>query len=391
MPRDTERSCRPLVPLILIAMAFIVGVMLLVRQAASEDSATQPMPAERGASDRDNDGRISIDEFVGGFGETPDEAPQPQIIDPATSKLYKLTPGPHEIVSETLGIQARAEAALPIRVTFPKEPGRYPVIIFSHGMLGSRDNYQPLIRHWASHGYVCIQPSHEDSRDRIDRAQRRDMRKLMRVWNRRPLDVSLVIDELASLEQVVPGLKNRIDPEHIGVGGHSFGAHTTMLVGGATFRLFGGRRSDIADRRPDALLVLSPQGTSRLFDEQSFADIARPALFVTGTNDRSPINGKAADWRLEAWRHSRGEQHWLGFIHDAYHNFGGISGSRHRGSGPDWPDHVHYVRAISTAFWDAILKNDKAARQFLGGDTLRNESKGAAILTTNRNININGD
>ena len=35
-----------------------------------------------------------------------------------------------------------------------------PVIIFSHGLGGSRDGYEYLGRHWASHGYVSVHSTH---------------------------------------------------------------------------------------------------------------------------------------------------------------------------------------------------------------------------------------
>ena len=43
---------------------------------------------------------------------------------------------------------------LHLRITYPAENGRYPLIVFSHGASGSKDNYQPLVKHWVSHGYV---------------------------------------------------------------------------------------------------------------------------------------------------------------------------------------------------------------------------------------------
>ena len=38
-----------------------------------------------------------------------------------------------------------------------------PVIIFSHGLGGSREGYWPLAEAWASAGFVVIQPSHPGS------------------------------------------------------------------------------------------------------------------------------------------------------------------------------------------------------------------------------------
>src|SRR6476660_9432957 len=51
---------------------------------------------------------------------------------------------------------------LPITAYFPKEGG-YPVIVFSHGALGSGKSYVNLHSFWASRGYVCLAPTHDDS------------------------------------------------------------------------------------------------------------------------------------------------------------------------------------------------------------------------------------
>ena len=45
--------------------------------------------------------------------------------------------------------------------------------------------------------------------------------------------VHFVIDQLDSLNKNDEHLKNKLDLKNIGLAGHSFGAHTTMLVAGA--------------------------------------------------------------------------------------------------------------------------------------------------------------
>ncbi len=84
---------------------------------------------------------------------------------PAKPPVYKPGAGPHEpVVHETLVLNdAKRKKDLQVRITYPKEKGRYPVLVHSHGMYGSKDAYDPLVRHWVSHGYVCLQPSHSES------------------------------------------------------------------------------------------------------------------------------------------------------------------------------------------------------------------------------------
>jgi hypothetical protein len=59
----------------------------------------------------------------------------------------------------------------------------------------------------------------------------------------------------------------------LAMGGHSFGAFTTMLVGGATVQA--GRTRSFADPCPKALRVLSGEGrSSQGFTERSWEPIA---------------------------------------------------------------------------------------------------------------------
>ena len=108
---------------------------------------------------------------------------------------------------------------LQLRVTFPKSAGPFPVIIFSHGLYGSKDNYLPLTEFWARHGYVVIQVNHADSLKLGTRLG--DPRALL-AWDERPRDISFIIDSLKSLDDDNDQLTGKLNLEHIGVGGHSF-------------------------------------------------------------------------------------------------------------------------------------------------------------------------
>ena len=58
---------------------------------------------------------------------------------------------------------AKRKKDLPIIAYFPKEASSYPVIVFSHGALGSGKSYANLLSFWAGRGYVCLAPTHDDS------------------------------------------------------------------------------------------------------------------------------------------------------------------------------------------------------------------------------------
>src|SRR5262245_22065053 len=111
---------------------------------------------------------------------------------------------------------------LQLRVTYPTaltSAGKMPVIVFSHGRGGSKDDYQLLVQYWCARGYVCIQVNHYDAMPPKGKRLSRDLRD----WASRPKDVSLIVDSLSDIALAIPELAERLDSEHIGVGGHSFG------------------------------------------------------------------------------------------------------------------------------------------------------------------------
>lgn len=290
-----------------------------------------------------------------------------------------------EYVSKTVGLKVRAHDSLlkdakrnkelGIRITFPEEQGTYPLIIWSHGMYGSKDNYQPLVEYWTSRGYVVIQPTHSDSLTLMKPQERRQLLREFNLdktedWMNRPRDVQFTLDSLGTIEQELPELAGKMDTKRIGIGGHSFGAVTTQLLAGTTPRLSAGGGS-LAEPRAQAFIAISPNGLGVFFSKDSFAEVKQPMLYLSGDNDKGR-RGEEAVWRRDAFDHARTGNKTLVWIRDAHHNFGGISGpppllSRLIGAqGGDQNDvHLKLVQVSTLVFWDAFLKDDKDAQAYL--------------------------
>ncbi len=273
---------------------------------------------------------------------------------------------------------------LRLRVTYPTKEGTYPIVIWSHGAMGSKDAYKPLVSHWASHGYVCIQPTHGDSLRLIGFKGLKDMNNVWNKWQSRTLDVKHILDNLDAIEAKIPKLRGLMDRKNIGMGGHSFGAHTSQLIGGVRMKNpVNNQMLAFSDPRPKCLLLVSPQGTGGGFVRESWKTLTRPSMVITGTKDKSPRTGKSYKWRREVYDYTPPGAKYLLMIDGAYHGFGGIAGKRRfPGSGPDNNEHVNYVKSAATAFLDAYLKDSKPAREFLRSNTMDKVSKGAAKLTS---------
>jgi predicted dienelactone hydrolase len=283
--------------------------------------------------------------------------------------LLMLLAGPTDSRSTTLHDPARNKD-LPIRVTWPTSKGTYPVIVFSHGFRGSKDNMDPLVKPWAEHGYVVIQPTHEDSISLMPLGERRNALQTrgpngFATWRSRIEDDKFILDSLAKLEEKIPELKGKLDAKTVGVGGHSFGAHTADTLAGMTLA-----RRSFADRRPKAFLLISPQGKGAAQGDDAWKECTRPMMIVSGTEDKTPIDDPRTTSdptrRQDPYRLSPPGDKYLVWIDGATHNFGGITGSfAWSGAGKPNAQHVKWVQQTSLAFWDAYLKGKKKAREAL--------------------------
>ncbi len=266
------------------------------------------------------------------------------------------------------------KTALQYRAVFSRSAKNMPVIIWSHGAFGSHNAYNPLAEYWASHGYLVLQPTHSDS---MREGTKPNVKNPMafKDWAQRPREISYLIDQLQNLEALIPEIKDRVDRQLIGIGGHSFGAQTAQLLAGMTAKrgfLAGDTPESFREKRASVFVIISPQGTNALSDKRSFASIDAPFLMVTGTHDKAANNDQDYTWRLEAWNNApAGPDRHLLLIDGAYHNFGGISGPlRTPMSGPMDNDTMEAVRSTSLAMFDSQLRGSRDAQAWLDTGTI---------------------
>jgi hypothetical protein len=293
-----------------------------------------------------------------------------------SAELYAEDPGRYtvEAVDTFTIFDADRNKELLLRVTFPAESEEYPLIVWSHGI------YQKLITHWVSHGYVVIQPNHSDAQKAGDKGEKRET---FGDWESRPADISFVLDSVAEIEAKITDLTGKIDKSAMGMGGHSFGAQTTQLIAGAEAKIpADDSYRSYADERPRAFVLLSPQGSGQRdsqLDKGSWTKMIRPMLMATGSKDPGRT-GKPWQWRLEPFLNSPPEDKYALYIEGLYHGFGGLVESGLPTEGPANIEIATYAKAVTTAFWDAYLKNNDAAMELLSDSTVEEATSGKAII-----------
>jgi fermentation-respiration switch protein FrsA (DUF1100 family) len=295
---------------------------------------------------------------------------------------YTAKPGPYSVGTlDQTWHDASRNRDVPVKIYFPKitnpdVPAKFPVIIFSHGLGGSRDGYAYLGEHWASCGYIVVYPQHHGS-DKDVMHGFRPLKALREAAANpanaidRPLDISFVIDRLTALNTDASfPLHGELDLAQLGVAGHSFGAFTTMAIAGAHFPVLGNERT-YADPRVKAAIAMSTPTTQD--NDEAFDDVKIPVFHMTGTKDESPerrrgsesdpvVGNTSAEQRLRPFRHTHHAPAYLLVFESGDHM---VFSGRLTESRPSDSEFQARVLSGSTAFWDAWLKGDGDSRHWL--------------------------
>ncbi len=299
------------------------------------------------------------------FGAAPAAAPA-KAYDPLAKDAKPLAAPLDLIVHD----KAR-DRNLPLRVYLPADNAAAPVVLFSHGLGGSCKNNAFMGRHWAARGYVAVFVQHPGSDSSVWQGQpvakRLDaMRQAASLQNfiLRAQDIPAVLDQLEIWNKDPEhALKGRLDMKHIGMSGHSFGAITTQAVSGQ--KLPTGQAA-FTDPRIVAAVAFSPSIQKNLSAKQAFGEVKIPWLLMTGTKDTSFIGGITVADRLNVFPAlPKGGKYELVLDKAEHSAFSDspLPGDHEKRN----PNHHRVMLALSTAFWDAYLKGDKQAKEWLDG------------------------
>lgn len=165
--------------------------------------------------------------------------------------------------------------SLAVRDAPVRREGKYPLLIFSHGNGGFRHQNVFQMDHLASHGYLVASPDHTGNARLAPLpggAVGYDRGGRQRSAEDRPKDVSFLIDRLLLEARTRESwLHARIDPERIGVLGHSFGGYTAC-------------RAAAEDRRIRAIVPMTVAMTGFT---NPVPPASVPTLIFLGKHDRT--------------------------------------------------------------------------------------------------------
>lgn len=285
------------------------------------------------------------------------------------------------ITREAVWADMQSDRELPILMRWPAGQGPCGLVIYSHGLGGSRAGGDYWGQAWAEAGLAVIHVQHPGSDVNLWRAANpakalKDAASA-REFAARVSDVRFVLGEVERRQKQGQSDFSRVRLDAIGMAGHSFGAQTTQALAG---QRFAASQINLSEPRFKAFAAFSPNagpdaGRNRLSPDEQFGDIKRPFLCLTGSLDGDPFGSfKTPEPRVAVFDGMAAGSKALLLLDRADHGtFAGISKPL-PGSGPVAavlrrepaslalePQHHALVAQITATWWTAHLLGDARA------------------------------
>jgi predicted dienelactone hydrolase len=300
----------------------------------------------------------------------------------ATLAHGQTKPADFSIVREDW-VDAARDRRLPVKIYLPaSSDAKWPVIFLSHGLGGTRESITYAGEAWARAGFLVVALQHHGSDDSVwrDKPPAEVLTSLQGAisvenYKLRCEDVGFAIDHVTELAKTDERFQAKLDLDHIGLAGHSFGAQTVQGIVGQTFP--GGRT--LGDPRVKAAIAFSPGLKKEADADRAFASVNVPIFHFTGTKDQAPlVRDLTPDERRIPYDHiAHNDQYLLVFKDGDHAVFNGVPQRRRltQNSNISVEQYQAWQKLIiesSTQFWNAYLRDDEKAKTSLRsfGDTL---------------------
>ena len=292
--------------------------------------------------------------------QTPQHAPEAQTVQAAPSLAAD------DVVFRDLDwFDATRKRAVPARLYLPggaRGTRALPLVVFSHGIGGSRRGYSYLGRYWASQGYASLHLQHVGSDRSLWAGNVLGLVGRLHDAAQEDEAIARVGDLHFALDQILTGAEPgvTIDVARIIAAGHSYGANTIMLAAGARVER-AGRVLDLYDARLKAAILLSaPPFYGEADAAKILAGIKVPTLHITATEDVIRIPGYfsgAAD-RIAVFEAMSGAKKTLAVFEGGSHSMFTDRGSS--GGATLNPQVKAATRELALAFMDSVFNRNDA-------------------------------
>ncbi|KUM54812.1 alpha/beta hydrolase family protein [Rheinheimera sp. EpRS3] len=237
------------------------------------------------------------------------------------------------------------------------------LIVFSHGLGGSKERYAYLGQYWASQGYASLHLQHDGSDRKVWRGSRLTLAfRLMDAADTtealaRVQDVKFALDQILASTHAAD-----FDNQNIVMAGHSYGANTSMLLSGAQVEQNGSLVSLKDDRIKAAILISAPPFYNEQPLDKVLADVSIPTLHITTTEDEIRVPGfySSPQDRFDLYNAMASSYKVLAVFSSGSHNI--FSGWR---GGKDTQPQQQVIKAatqaLSSAFIEQITTDDSQA------------------------------
>lgn len=282
---------------------------------------------------------------------------------------YKAETGPHKVTTKyTTFIDESRQRRIPMAMYYPKgmtEKSSSPVVVMSHGLAGNVATYQYFGHHLASHGYTVLQPTHEGSDTKAVFTKTPLFTFTQGELKQRAADVEYTLDLVENKDKKLPKeLTDSADMKRVALAGHSFGGITTVAMAGTDVKDDEGKKIPLKDNRIDAFISMSPYGDSLPshllgVDVETYDNINKPILYLSGEKDGLFTFGKGPTVHSGPYQKTATDEKYHVVIGGARHaEFAQVIGLIDSRT-------AELTESTSTAFLDAYLKKDKAAKEYL--------------------------
>jgi len=270
-------------------------------------------------------------------------------------------------------VDTARQRPVPVRLYLPAEGlAPAPLVVFSHGIGGSRRGYSYLGRHFAANGIASLHLQHVGSDRQLWMGNVFSLVGRLQDAAQPGEALARVQDLRFALDTLLAGpLAARVDARQIVAAGHSYGANTTLLVAGAQVpaqaQPVDRPLPTLRDERVRAAIAISaPPFYGQADLRPILGPIALPSLHITATEDVIRIPGyySGAEDRVAVYQATgslapRPQPKWLamfeGGSHSIFTDRGGTGGPLLN------PQIKAATQALTLAFVRTVTAGDDAA------------------------------